>query len=654
MAEGIRESSNAYHFSTYSQLEKILVENGWNRQWFLTPEVQQKFTERKFSEADIKKLVDILNSAKSEFEQNSLLNSIARGDLMESIGQVYSFKSLRDLCTALDSRNIKYPKSYLQQDGSTFVMNFNAPRNLTKDRYEKLITELTSITGDSSTDDARRGEIIRAAFGEPVSVENTWVTGVTLLAVKNEFEKKITGPVSVDIINERSKEIGEQNDPDTKHILTSILLGRLTQGGYILSVQSWLVVVENPQTQDTEKSKLATDLGLSLNANMDFGNFTLAQVQRVILMSTGRFGDYLTAKQANLDTSSVQDYANYIAKSYNINLSKGKSSISDIQKSKATPDEKAFLISYLNGGFAGYNLAPDAKRQLELRAQWKDLIASPQYTSTVSAVDTASGGQVSAEKVKMEQESKSTGKPVELTVETFMENPTRAITKYPWTSLALIAGSIWKFGFGKTIFGLLAWVIGIKAINEIGGETGLGKTMKDTVQEVVDGFKGKKQSDSEPDKPDTETPAESSEGEKKETVGQKYISDKIRGSEFKKLFDSEKWKQKNKNAPLQQYLDFINFDIADKPVSIFFAPDTSVFDNDKPIDSSITLPAHFELPIFKSLMRMYLTGEYMPIAGRTSEKIEANKKAIEEAKKKIGNSSSTTLKEAVTSLYISK
>ncbi len=60
-----------------------------------------------------------------------------------------------------------------------------------------------------------------------------------------------------------------------------------------------------------------------------------------------------------------------------------------------------------------------------------------------------------------------------------MDNPTLAISKYPWTSLTLLIGSIYQFGFMKTIGGLLVGMVGIKALNEIGTETGLGKEIKD-------------------------------------------------------------------------------------------------------------------------------------------------------------------------------
>ena len=60
-----------------------------------------------------------------------------------------------------------------------------------------------------------------------------------------------------------------------------------------------------------------------------------------------------------------------------------------------------------------------------------------------------------------------------------MDNPALAIAEYPWTSLALIAGSIYQFGFMKTIGILFAGAVGIKALNELASKTEVGKQIKD-------------------------------------------------------------------------------------------------------------------------------------------------------------------------------
>lgn len=113
------------------------------------------------------------------------------------------------------------------------------------------------------------------------------------------------------------------------------------------------------------------------------------------------------------------------------------------------------------------------------------------------------------------------------------------------------------------------------------------------------------------------------EGEKKveekkpnETPSQKIASDKIRGnSDIQKLIASAQLPGKQKNAPLERYLEFINTDLKEKNVGIFLKSvnnnDNTIFANNQLLDPSISLPLDFDPVIFKSIMRMYITGTYM-------------------------------------------
>lgn len=73
------------------------------------------FTERPLTKSEISALASTLNNLKTTFEANAVLNSLTRGDLVAEIGTTYTFKSLKELCVAMDQRDVKYPKSYLQQ-----------------------------------------------------------------------------------------------------------------------------------------------------------------------------------------------------------------------------------------------------------------------------------------------------------------------------------------------------------------------------------------------------------------------------------------------------------------------------------------------------------------------------------------------------------
>jgi len=86
--------------------------------------------------------------------------------------------------------------------------------------------------------------------------------------------------------------------------------------------------------------------------------------------------------QVDLSSITTFGYVNFLEQVYEINLSKGGSpaqKIGIINKTGATPAEKAFLISYVNGGYGSYNLVPDAERQKKLRIESKELFGSEEY-----------------------------------------------------------------------------------------------------------------------------------------------------------------------------------------------------------------------------------------------------------------------------------
>lgn len=100
-----------------------------------------------------------------------------------------------------------------------------------------------------------------------------------------------------------------------------------------------------------------------------------------------------------------------------------------------------------------------------------------------------------------------------------------------------------------------------------------------------------------------------------ETPSQKTASDKIRANpELKALLDPAKLTGKKKNAPLEKYITFINTDLKDKNADIFYKSadnNHNIFSNTNLLDPSISLPADLDPVIFKSIMRMYITGTYM-------------------------------------------
>ncbi len=174
------DKNRSYAFSNCTLLDKVLREQGWNYKEPLSTPAFPK--EIQLTGAEIIQLKDKLNALKSWFETQAMLMAVVRWELIKDIGQTYAFSSIAEVCTALDERKVRYPRHYLDGEKSTFRINFNAPRHLSAEKYEKLISDLMAITGNSEADDLNRGEIIRAAFNEvpqPAPSPLVWTRGFT-------------------------------------------------------------------------------------------------------------------------------------------------------------------------------------------------------------------------------------------------------------------------------------------------------------------------------------------------------------------------------------------------------------------------------------------------------------------------------------------
>ncbi|MBC7503920.1 TrbC/VirB2 family protein [Candidatus Gracilibacteria bacterium] len=139
--------------------------------------------------------------------------------------------------------------------------------------------------------------------------------------------------------------------------------------------------------------------------------------------------------------------------------------------------------------------------------------------------------------------------------------------------------------------------------------------------------------------------------ESKETESQKSISDKIRNSpEFNKILAPAKLAEKKKNANIEDYLKYINTDLKNTKTDMLIKPannDHNIFSQKSSLDPSIILPSNFDPAIFKSMMRMYITGIYM-------SEIKMNEvENIAIIKEKIGKipKDSPTLHEAIIAIH---
>lgn len=306
----------------------------------------------------------------------------------------------------------------------------------------------------------------------PVSVApNEWPrVAPSLQEFKRKLEQENNSPMTVASLQKILDSLKTEVLSDARAILMNLAWSRLASGGFITSIQEGRIVVQN--AQDTP---LAAAFASTLNNQLNT-TFPLSEIQSAILTGTGKFWKYTETQLWYPEKASLREYVDFLTRPLALTVTEG--SIADKvtinASTQLTPTEKAFLISYIDGGYAGYSIAPDISRSIELKKQQVELLADPQYVAISAKVDTISNGAAQKERVQMQEQW---GPQTEMTMESFMANPTEAIVRYPWTALTLLIGWIWKFGFMKTIWGVLVGMVGIKAINELGG-TKLGGEIK--------------------------------------------------------------------------------------------------------------------------------------------------------------------------------
>ncbi len=218
----------------------------------------------------------------------------------------------------------------------------------------------------------------------------------------------------------------------------------MNHGGYIATITKDNAISVEHTTDKMGAASLEKTLQAHIGANI----LTVSDIQRAMIVGPESFGKYLGTQKVDIRKATTDGYATFVMEARGIDLTKATTTeqkVRIIQNSKATPDEKAFLLSYVNGGLRTYNITPELDRQIRMDAIGAEIKASPEFKAVNKAIETTSGGGAKAEKKKMEEAGE------ELTWNSFLDNPMRAISKYPWTSLGIVVASIWKFGFMKTL-----------------------------------------------------------------------------------------------------------------------------------------------------------------------------------------------------------
>ena len=420
-------------------------------------------------------------------------------------------------------------------------------------------------------------------------------------------------------------------------VVGSMMLGRLQELGYHIGVNADGTVFVESNYKD------AIDVENKINAQIKSPGSVMSDIIRSGMVSMSpSFRQYASSKSIDGNASAPQSPADY--KQY-LDLQ-----IEKDPKTLPTFSDKSFLSSYAKGGFNGYDLTTMISQSRDLQKVWAFVESNPSIVAQVqsltaspaivpptiiapavvsSAPDTRAGKAAGVVWEAVGTVAGGIGSVVgTVAAETWSTWSTilSEATKTGWAMWAigvigLLIGSIWKFGFWKTMMGVVGiwWASAIANAAENGTFDKLADKMRkggDKLWQMADKVTGNTTSVSTPQAAPAAQPAVAPVVTTIETPHQKSISDKIRTSpEFKLILDPTKlaWRDK-KNGDIDTYLSFINKDLKDRNTDVFVSPknkEHNIFSKKSSLDSSIILPPNLDPAVFKSVMRMYMTGAYM-------------------------------------------
>jgi len=227
------------------------------------------------------------------------------------------------------------------------------------------------------------------------------VVSKNLKELKTTLEKEANSPMTVASLTQLLQSLETEKDPLARAMIMNMAWSRLSSQGYIMLIQRGSILLENPSNPQD-----AVALAATLNNHLSAKKFQLAEIQSTVMTGTGRFGSYVETQSANPKESSLIGYVQFLTETLHISLSKSPKTdeIAIQNHPTATPAEKAFLISYISGGYAGYNAIPDVERKIALKKQDIELRSSTAFVATEKVVDKASDGALTKEKELLKKE----------------------------------------------------------------------------------------------------------------------------------------------------------------------------------------------------------------------------------------------------------
>jgi len=234
----------------------------------------------------------------------------------------------------------------------------------------------------------------------PVASPESPVVAKNLQELHTRLKKGNEEPMTVESVNKLLSTLDTEKSPEARAIIINTLWSRLAGQKYNMTLQGGKISLENPLNVEN-----AIAIEATLNNQLAAGKIRLNEIQGAIMTGTRKFGSYVDTQSADLTKASLVGYVDFLTKNLGIGLTADNAhNIKLVQShSKATAEEKSFLITYLTGGYAGYDAVPDVQRKVELKKQNIELQSSAVFVATEKIVGTASAGKLATEKAAMKQ-----------------------------------------------------------------------------------------------------------------------------------------------------------------------------------------------------------------------------------------------------------
>lgn len=132
----------------------------------------------------------------------------------------------------------------------------------------------------------------------------------------------------------------------------------------------------NVISKDTKNTQTAATYQNALQSSLSANHISRANIQESMTMLTGQSWSNYARTIADPKAASAQGYAKYLADTYGLDIE--KKPVSQIQNHQTmTTEDKAWLLSYLNGQMSSLDVEMVTKNYQENLKSYQTLIDSP-------------------------------------------------------------------------------------------------------------------------------------------------------------------------------------------------------------------------------------------------------------------------------------